>query len=71
MDDVSGRIYKREGPIEPDERKVNAVLVGLEAWRDGPRAPDPKRFAATITLLRERLEALEIGDDEWDELGID
>jgi hypothetical protein len=61
----------RNGPIEPDETRVNAILGSLDRWRDGPRPPAPERFSATIVLLIERLEALDIGDDEWDELGID
>lgn len=56
------------GPVDPDERRVQGFLQRLNAWREGPSPPAPERFAATLRLLIERLEALEIEDDSWDDL---
>lgn len=66
-EDVANYVYRKEGPIEPDERRANAIVSRLASWRDGPNAPSEARFGATVRFLIERLEALEIGDDDWEE----
>lgn len=49
------------------ESKVNAIIKNLNDWREGPRPPSPEEFERTVDLLIERLQELQIGDNDWSE----
>jgi len=49
------------------ESKVNRILKSLQDWKNGPRPPSAAEFDITIKLLIERLEELDVGDNDWDE----
>jgi hypothetical protein len=55
--------------VEASELKVNAILSSLQKWKTGPRPPSAQKFNLTVSLLIERLQALEIGDDSWEDEG--
>jgi hypothetical protein len=48
------------------ESKVNAILKQLRDWKEGPRPPSDAEFNVTIALLIEKLQELEVGDNEWE-----
>ena len=54
--------------VDANTQKVNQVLQAFDRWRTGPRAPSPECFNNTVALMIEKLEALQEGDDSWEQV---